>query len=77
MGDIKKFNIQLTGSQVHVIEKLLPKGYSLQTERENKNKRASNKKKINIIKKDMNNNVLEIEEPSQRITKIKSAQRYN
>lgn len=29
-GNIKKFNIELTGSQANAIDKILPRGYSMQ-----------------------------------------------
>lgn len=32
-GDVKKFNIELTVSQANALDKILPKGYSLQVER--------------------------------------------
>ena len=32
-GDVKKFNIELTISQANALDKILPKGYSLQIER--------------------------------------------
>lgn len=30
MGDVRKFNIELTVSQANAVDKILPKGYSLQ-----------------------------------------------
>ena len=75
-GDVKKFNIELTVSQANALDKILPRGYSLQVEREIKNKRNNLKKNTNASKKEPVNNQMEVEEPSERITKTKSAQRY-
>lgn len=50
-GEVKKFNIELTISQANALDRILPKTYSLQIEREAKNKRTNQKKKSNSIKK--------------------------
>lgn len=50
-GEGKKFNIELTVSQANAIDRILPRGYSMQVEREMKNKRTSTKKKTNTSKK--------------------------
>ena len=46
----KKFNIELTVSQANAIMKILPISYTLQVDRESKNKRQNNKKKSNVKK---------------------------
>lgn len=51
----KKFYISFSTSQANIISRMLPKGYSIQIERDNKNKRNNSKKKSRV-----RNNLLQI-----------------